>query len=85
MRGIWTDFLKMRSNHHSGFLRIVLEGPEDLISKAIVNQKEQSVMVAFPDSDFSIEEEKAVLAYRKTDKDTVMFFPGSFRGLKVLL
>jgi N-acetylmuramoyl-L-alanine amidase len=78
-----THFLKIRSSLHPDFSRIVLEGPDNLLKKAIVNQKSQSVMVSIPGSDFSVESEKVVVTYRKTDKDTIMFFPGSFRGLKV--
>lgn len=78
-----TSYLKMRSSHHPGFLRVVMEGPDKLIKKAIVNQKSQSVIITFPDSDFSIHAEKVVMTYRKTGSDAVMLFPGSFRGLKV--
>jgi N-acetylmuramoyl-L-alanine amidase len=80
-----TNILKIRSSLHPDFSRIVLEGPDSLLKKAIVNQKEQSVLVSFPDSDFSVESEKAVVTYRKTDRNTVVFFPGSFRGLKVFI
>ncbi len=78
-----TQFLKIRSSLHPDFSRIVLEGPDSLLKKAIVNQKAQSVIVGFPGSDFSVESEKVTVTYRKTDDNTIMFFPGSFRGLKV--
>lgn len=78
-----TNFLKIRSSLHPDFSRIVLEGPDSLLKKAIVNQNAQSVLVSFPGSDFSVESEKVMVTYRKTDKDTIMFFPGSFWGLKV--
>jgi len=75
--------LKLRASYHPGFLRIVLEGPESVIKKGIVNQKAQSVLVTFPDTGFTINAEKGVIVYRKTDDNAVMFFPGAFRGLKV--
>ncbi len=78
-----TYYLKLRTNYHPGFLRIVLEGPESVIKRGIVNQKAQSVVVTFPETDFTIDAEKGVIVYRKTDGNTVMFFPGAFRGLKV--
>jgi N-acetylmuramoyl-L-alanine amidase len=78
-----THFLKIRSSLHPDFSRIVLEGPDSLLKKAIVNQKAQSVLVSFPGSDFSVESEKVMVTHRKTDKDAIMFFPGSFSGFKV--
>ncbi|NOZ68593.1 MAG: N-acetylmuramoyl-L-alanine amidase [Deferribacteres bacterium] len=78
-----TYYLKLRASYHPGFLRIVLEGPESVIKRGIVNQKAQSVLVTFPDTDFTINAEKGVIVYRKTDDNAVMFFPGAFRGLKV--
>ncbi|RJQ23236.1 MAG: hypothetical protein C4560_00750 [Nitrospiraceae bacterium] len=76
--------VKLRTSHNPGHLRIVLEGREDLISKAIVNQKAQNILVTFPDTNFTIEAEKAAVTYKKTDKNAVMFSPGEFRGMKVL-
>ena len=76
--------LKLRTSYNPGYLRIVLEGNEEIINKAVVNQKGQNVLVAFPGLNFSIQKEKATVTYRKTDKNTVMFSPGDFSGFKVL-
>ncbi len=81
--GADTHLLKLRTNYHPDFLRIVLEGPESVIKKGIVNQKAQSVVVTFPDTNVTIDAEKGMVVNRKTDDNTVMFFPGAFRGLKV--
>ncbi|MBI5408750.1 MAG: N-acetylmuramoyl-L-alanine amidase [Nitrospirae bacterium] len=75
--------LKLRTSYNPGFLRIVLEGSESIITKAVVSQKAQNILVSFPDADFTIQAEKAGVAY-KTEKNTVMFSPGDFRGMKVL-
>ncbi len=75
--------LKLRTSRNSDFLRIVLEGPEFIIDRAIVNQKEQNILVTFPDAGFTIQEEKVIVAYDKIGIDAVMFSPGNFRGLKV--
>jgi N-acetylmuramoyl-L-alanine amidase len=77
------QFLKLRSSHHPGFLRMVMEGSESVISKALVYQRGKNIIVNFPDVDFSINSENESLVYSKVDKYTVMFYPGEFRGLKV--
>ncbi len=77
------QFLNLRSSHHPGFLRIVMEGHEKVISKALVYQRGKNIMINFPDIDFSIKTENSSLVYSKVDKETVMFYPGQFRGLKV--
>ncbi|HDH04552.1 MAG TPA: N-acetylmuramoyl-L-alanine amidase [Nitrospirae bacterium] len=76
-------FLKLRTSQHPGFLRIVLEGHESIISKGHVYQRGRNIVVAFPDTGFSIQTEKFALAYRKEDRETIIFSPGDFRGLKV--
>ncbi len=78
-----TYFLKLRTNHHPRFLRIVLEGHEYVINKAMVYQRGRRVHVTFPDTHFSIQTEKMVIAFDKIDRNTVIFHPGDFRGLKV--
>ncbi len=75
--------LKLRTSRHPGFLRIVLEGPESVIDRAIVNQKAQNILVTLPDTSFTIQEEKVMVTYEKIGRDAVMFSPGNFRGLKV--
>ena len=77
------QFLKLRSSHHPGFLRIVMEGPESVINKALVYQRGKNIIINFPDIDFSIKSENVSIVYSKVDKHTVMFYPGEFRGLKV--
>jgi hypothetical protein len=76
-------FLKLRASHHPGFLRIVLEGERSIISKALVYQRGQSVFVNFPDMEFSILTQKVAVEFNKIDRNTLIFFPGDFQGLKV--
>ncbi|MBI5098696.1 MAG: N-acetylmuramoyl-L-alanine amidase [Nitrospirae bacterium] len=76
--------LKLRTSYNPGYLRIVLEGNEEIINKAMVNQKGPNVLVTFSGINFTIQKEKATVTYKKTDKDKVMFSPGDFSGLKVL-
>ncbi len=77
------QFLKLRSSHHPGFMRVVMEGSESVISKALVYQRGKNIIVNFPEVDFSIKSENVSIVYSKVDKHTVMFYPGEFRGLKV--
>ncbi len=60
-----------------------MEGEESIIENTHVYQRGKDVLVRFPTSDFAIEAEKKVLEYRRTDKKSVTFAPGDFRGLKV--
>ncbi len=78
-----TSVLKLRSSHHLDFVRIVIEGNEEIIENAHVYQRGTDVLVKFSTSDFAIKAEKKALKYRRTDKKSVTFSPGDFRGLKV--
>jgi N-acetylmuramoyl-L-alanine amidase len=75
--------IKLRAGQHADFLRIVLEGPASVISKAVVNQKAKNIQVVFPDTVISIDNQKSAVAYKKTAEDTVIFFPLDFSGFKV--
>jgi N-acetylmuramoyl-L-alanine amidase len=75
--------IKLRAARHPGHLRIVIEGPQSMITGAIVNQKEQNIQVTFPVEMFAIQEEKVTVAYKKTARDTIVFYPLQFRGFKV--
>ncbi len=75
--------IKLRAGQHAEFLRIVLEGPASVISKAVVNQKAKNIQVVFPDTAISIDDQKSAVAYKKTAEDTIIFFPLDFSGFKV--
>lgn len=75
--------IKLRAAHHPEFIRIVMEGPEPVISSAIVNQRGHNIQVTFPGVEFEIEDEKVIVAYKKTSDDTILFIPLEFRGFKV--
>jgi len=78
-----TYLLKLRTSRHSDFLRIVIEGKQEIIGKAKVYQRGGSVIVSIPSIPFSIQTEKTGIQYKKTKPDTIVFSPGDFRGLKV--
>jgi N-acetylmuramoyl-L-alanine amidase len=75
--------LKLKSNLSKDSLRIVLQGPESILTRAIVNQKSERIMVTIPDTVFTIQQDKEGVVYRKKSGDTVVFYPGNFRRLKV--
>lgn len=81
--GAETYYLKLRTSHHPEFLRIVLEGDHTVLSRARVQKKGSRVVVDFPDTSFTIRTEKMVIDYKREDTDTVVFYPGDFRGMKV--
>jgi hypothetical protein len=64
-------------------MRIVLEGNEAALGKASVYQRGQTVLVSIPETTFSIRAEKIMIPFKKRDKETIVFSPGDFRGLKV--
>jgi hypothetical protein len=76
--------LTLRSSYNPGYLRIVIEGAEEIIATAIVNQKAEEVAVSFPGANPSIQGENAKINYRRTDKGAIVFSTGVFSGLKVL-
>ena len=78
-----TNVLKLRASNHPEFLRIVLEGELPVIEAARVYQKTQNILVKFPDKTFSIEKEKIEIPFAQKDDNTIILFPGKFRGLKV--
>jgi N-acetylmuramoyl-L-alanine amidase len=76
------DLLKLRASRHPEFLRIVMEGPESLITKAIVSQKAQNIHVTFPGASFRIYEQRVDVKYRKIGRNAILFSPGRFQGFK---
>jgi N-acetylmuramoyl-L-alanine amidase len=78
-----TNVLKLRASNHHEFLRIVLEGKASIVEAARVYQRTQNILVKFPDKSFSIKKEKIEILFAKKDNNSIMFYPGAFRGLKV--
>jgi hypothetical protein len=78
-----TYFLTLRASHHPDFFRIVIEGHESVINKGRVFQRDENIILTFPDTSFSIQTDKVIVTYKKINRDTVMISPGDFRGLKV--
>jgi N-acetylmuramoyl-L-alanine amidase len=83
LAGAETYHLKLRASHHLNFLRIVIEGQKSIIIEALVYQKGRNVLVNFPDRDFLIQSEEMSVIFSRVGRETVMFYPGEFRGLKV--
>jgi hypothetical protein len=77
-----TSVLNLRSSHHLDFVRIVIEGEEEIIENAHVYQRGTDVLVKFSTSDFSIKAEKKVIDYRRTDKKMLHFLQESSEALK---
>jgi len=74
------NILNLRIGHHPEFLRIVLEGPEPIISKGIVKQKKNNILVTF--STPAVVQAKRVSIPYKTANDQITFSPGKFSRFK---
>ncbi|MBI4848060.1 MAG: hypothetical protein HY808_05705 [Nitrospirae bacterium] len=74
--------LQIRASDHPGFLRIVLEGPDDLISKGKVSQKGHEIMVNFPGPAFAVKQQKLPVSYRKNN-DALIFALKNSSDLKI--
>ncbi len=76
-----TNLLKLRASSHKDFLRIVLEGPEPVVSHGKVDQEDENILVSFPGDSFTIEAEKKAINY-KADKDRILLSPGNIGKYK---
>jgi tetratricopeptide (TPR) repeat protein len=66
------DLLQIRAGEHSGFMRIVFEGHESIVSVGKVSQQGKDIIVRFADKNFEIN--KTGLPFSCiADKDAVMF------------
>lgn len=75
--------LVLRSSHHLNYLRLVLEGDIKIIGEASVFQRGGEVVVTLPESGFSVYPENMIIPYRRENRNTIVFSPKKFRGLKV--
>lgn len=66
------DFLQIRAGEHSGFMRIVIEGDDSIISEGKVSQQGKDIIVSFTDKNFEIKKKDLPISC-KVDKDVVMF------------
>ncbi len=55
----------LRYGYHKEYLRVVLEGPHNIITKGKVKHKENEVKVTFDDTDFSVKKKKLPISYSK--------------------
>lgn len=76
--------VKLRSSHNPGNTRIVLEGPESVIARAIVNQAGQDVLVTFIGRDVTVQADEGSIPFVKTAAGRFVISPGKFKGMKVL-
>jgi N-acetylmuramoyl-L-alanine amidase len=76
------SYLKLRSNEHPGFLRLVVEAEKNIVSKITINQKGDNIIVRLPHADLLVHKQKLDVPYR-IDKHMIVFTPGEFSGFKV--
>ncbi|MBI4654463.1 MAG: N-acetylmuramoyl-L-alanine amidase [Nitrospirae bacterium] len=73
--------LKLRASKHPELTRIVLEGPETLIPKGIVNQRGQDISITFHDLTFSVEDTKLPFPHKRV-KNSLVFSLSEFKRFK---
>ncbi len=76
------SYLKVRSNQHPRFLRIVVEAEEALVSRGTVNQRGNDIIVRFPHADLVVHKQRIMVPY-VVDKHMIIFTPKPFSGFKV--
>ena len=64
-----SQLLNIRASQHTDYLRIVLEGPEEIISRGSVNQIDSDILVSFPDN-IKLRKKKLPVAYT-VQNDTI--------------
>lgn len=65
-------FLQIRAGEHSGFMRIVIEGDDSIISEGKVSQQGKDIIVSFVNKNFEVIKKDLPIRC-KADKDVVMF------------
>ncbi len=64
--------LKIRAAHHTNYLRIVIEGPEQIVAKGKITKQSKGIQVSFPDENISINKIDLPFKY-KHHKNTISF------------
>ena len=64
------QLLNIRASQHTDYLRIVLEGPEKIISSGSVNQIDSEILVSFPDNNIELRKKELPVAYT-VQNDTI--------------
>jgi flagellar motor switch protein FliG len=65
-----SQLLNIRASQHTDYLRIVLEGPEEIISRGSVDQIDSEILVSFPDNNIELRKKKLPVAYT-VQNDTI--------------
>ncbi len=73
--------LDLRYGRHNDYIRVVLEGPHDIITKSQVNEKDRNVQVTFSNAEFSLKDRDLPIKYRK-DNHTLIFEQINFISIK---
>ncbi|RJQ22409.1 MAG: hypothetical protein C4560_02470 [Nitrospiraceae bacterium] len=82
LQGKDPSLLQIRAGNHSEFLRIVIEGPDQLISKGKVSKKGRGIEVIFSGEDFEIRQNRLPVSYTRSG-DAVLFALNNESDIKV--
>jgi len=68
---------------HKEYMRVVFDGPQDIISKGKVRHKDNEVSVTFTDSEFFLKEEKFPIPFKK-EKNKIIFQNNNLEKIRTL-
>ncbi len=74
--------IDLRSGRHDEYLRVVLEGPHEIISAGEVRHKAHVVSVTFPDANFSLRENNIAVPFRR-EQNKVLFTQNNLEKIRV--
>ena len=73
--------ITLASDKHDEYLRVVLEGPHEIISAGEVRHKANVVSVTFSDANFSLEEHKLAVPFRR-EQNKVLFTQNNLEKIR---
>jgi TolB-like protein len=77
------SYVDLRYGRHKEYMRVVFDGPLDIISKGKVRHKDNEVSVTFTDSEFFLKEEKFPIPFRR-EKNKVIFQENNLEKIRTL-
>jgi len=74
--------IDLRYGRHKGYLRVVFDGPHEILTVAKVRHKDNEVSVTFPDTEFSLNKGELPLPFKR-EKNKVIFQKDNIEKIRV--
>jgi tetratricopeptide (TPR) repeat protein len=78
-RKSYETILKIRAGEHPDYLRLVLEGPDSLISSGKVEQHGKEIIASFAGSGLTVKTDTVLVSFT-VDKNSIVFVPRKIRS-----